>query len=130
MFIINGIAYGFRSGPVVSRLCRCSDDFAVGHPHNEVGYRFTRAKEYVFNPFSLLSALDSRQLDPYWIMTGSSRILAKFLKKSRFRLEDLTEKWVSFEKLSTPFSVDNPLSLFFQTGYLTIRDFEDRKSVV
>ena len=37
MFIINGIAYGFRSGPVVSRLCRCSDDFAVGHPHNEVG---------------------------------------------------------------------------------------------
>lgn len=88
------------------------------------GYRFTRAKEYVFNPFSLLSALDSRQLDPYWIMTYSSRILAKFLKKSRFRLEDLTEKWVSFEKLSTPFSVDNPLSLFFQTGYLTIRDFD------
>ncbi len=88
------------------------------------GYRFSRRKEYVYNPFSLLNAMASGQLDDFWITSGTSKSLAKYLKGSKFSLEDLTNKWVSGNELGSTYNTHNPLSLFFQTGYLTISDFE------
>lgn len=88
------------------------------------GYRFTRREEYVYNPFSLLNALDSLQLDHYWVMSGTSKILASYLRGSAFSLEDLTNRWVSDVELSSPYSRETPLSIFFQTGYLTVREFD------
>lgn len=84
------------------------------------GYRFTKADEYVYNPFSLLNALDSGELEHYWVMSGTSKILVEYLRKSKFDIDDLTSRIVSGEELSSPYSGENPLSLFFQTGYLTI----------
>lgn len=86
------------------------------------GYRFTEMEEYLYNPFSLLNALNTTQLRNYWVATGSSRVLASFLKKSNFNLEEMTRMWVSAEDLESTFSLENPMSLFFQTGYLTVAE--------
>ena len=89
------------------------------------GYRFTSEEEYVYNPFSLLSALDFEAFQDYWVATGTSKVLATYLKASKFTFRDLTRRWVSANQLGSTYTKENPLSLFFQTGYLT-----DRKSVV
>ncbi len=89
------------------------------------GYRFTRRKEYVYNPFSVLNALYARQLDDAWVKSGTSRILKTYLQGSEFSFDEMTSKWVSGNDLEATYSKENPLSLFFQTGYLTIRDFDD-----
>ncbi len=86
------------------------------------GYRFTQKKEYVYNPFSVLNALDQLMLDNFWVMSGSSKILAVYLRASEFSLDELTSRWVSAERLGSTYSKEDPISLFFQTGYLTIRD--------
>ena len=88
------------------------------------GYRFTPQKEYVYNPFSVLNAFDQLMLDNYWVMSGSSRILAVYLRASRFSLDELTSRWVSSERLGSTYSKEDPMSLFFQTGYLTVRDYD------
>ncbi len=84
------------------------------------GYRFTRAEEWVYNPFSLLNAFKTQSLDDYWVMSGSSKILSTYLRESEFAIDELTSEWVSANQLASTYSKVNPVSLFFQTGYLTI----------
>lgn len=89
------------------------------------GYRFTFGKEYVCNPFSIINAFKSGHLGDYWIMSGTSKILVDYLCESNFSLEELTTRWVPEAELSSTYSRADPLSLFFQTGYLTIADYEN-----
>lgn len=86
------------------------------------GYRFSAREEYVYNPFSLLNALNDKDLRDYWVMSGSSKVLAHFMKGSELSLEDLTSRTVSANMLEMKYSRENPLSLFYQTGYLTIAE--------
>lgn len=86
------------------------------------GYRFTEAEEYVYNPFSLLSALDRKKLVNYWLMTGTPQVFMTYLRQSNFDILELTKEWVTAEALSSIFDKNNPIPLLFQTGYLTVRD--------
>lgn len=88
------------------------------------GYRFTARKTYVYNPFSLFQAMRSGQLDDYWVMSGTSRILVEYLRESGFSLDELTSRWVLKTDLGSTYSKTDPLSLFFQTGYLTISEYD------
>ncbi len=89
------------------------------------GYRFTAAELYVYNPFSVLNVLSKRMLEDAWVQSGSSRILKTYLRGSQVDFTEMTSKWVSANDLQATYTTENPLSLFFQTGYLTIRDFDD-----
>lgn len=88
------------------------------------GYRFTDAKIYVYNPFSVLNAMSKRRLEDAWVQSGSSRILQTYLRRSHFTFDEMTSRWVSDSDLQATYSTENPLSLLFQTGYLTIRDYK------
>lgn len=88
------------------------------------GYRFTDGETLVCNPFSLLNALSKSKFSDYWVMSGTSRILVDYLRKSDFSLDELTSRWISEEALSSPYTEADPLSLFFQTGYLTIDEYD------
>lgn len=89
------------------------------------GYRFTRVQQYVYNPFSLMAAFGTRELSDYWVQTGSSKMLFLYLKDSHFSLEEMTTRWVSGNRLGSTYTREDPLSLLFQTGYLTIREHEE-----
>lgn len=88
------------------------------------GYRFTSARQYVYNPFSLLCAFDKVDLQAYWVESGSSRSLATYLKGSDFSLDDITTEWFTPSRLGSTYSREDPISLLFQTGYLTISDYD------
>ena len=91
------------------------------------GYHFSSDSEGVYNPFSLLNALQDRQLGMYWFSTGTPTFLIEKIKRSAFDPKEITEGELYVDESSiTDYRYDSndPLPLLYQTGYLTIIDFD------
>ncbi len=86
------------------------------------GYYFMG--DHVYNPFDILLFLDNDQtFKNYWFETGTPTFLVKLLKQHGFFLPSLNNIKAG-EELLTSFDIDNisPVTLLFQSGYLTIKD--------
>lgn len=93
------------------------------------GYRFTADTEFtpMYNPFSVLSALQKRAFGGYWFASGTPSFLAEMLKKTRFDLRELDGIEVSAASLTDDrANVNNPVPMIYQSGYLTIKDYDQR----
>lgn len=91
------------------------------------GYHFHQNSEGVYNPFSLLSAFDKREFGMYWFSTGTPTFLIDKLKESGFDAKQFTtDEYYEDESSLTDYRIDNenPVPLFYQTGYLTIRGYD------
>lgn len=90
------------------------------------GYHFTENGEGMYNPFSLLNTFYRMEPDNYWFATGTPTLLVKMLKQNNYRLSNLTEgvQASSYELNGMENSENNPVPMFFQTGYLTIKDYD------
>ena len=89
------------------------------------GYRFCKKrKEGIYNPFSLLNALNSKDIANYWFATGTPSFLVKVIKQTSFDLTSITDQQVDSTLMANPDSIfANPVPLLFQSGYLTIKDY-------
>lgn len=87
------------------------------------GYRFSASDVHVFNPFSLLNAFKSKELVGYWLMSGTSKVFVDFLKSATYDLSQIESLWVTREQLSSLYDDNDPVPLLYQTGYLTIADY-------
>ncbi len=88
------------------------------------GYRFSSKDLKVYNPFSLFSALDKRSIENYWFETGTPTFLINLIEKGDIYIPEYED----YEVSSSQFSVYelerlSPLPLMFQSGYLTIKDY-------
>lgn len=95
---------------------------------NYDGYHFTKKSADIYNPFSLLWALASSEISSYWFRSGTPTFLVKALRNQReplFRL--LTEKVGEMAISDIETYRTSPLALLFQTGYLTIKDYDAKK---
>ena len=55
------------------------------------GYRFTAIKQPdLYNPYSVLTALDKREYGNYWFETGTPNYIVELLKRNDYTLSDLT----------------------------------------
>lgn len=91
------------------------------------GYHFHQNSEGIYNPFSLLSAFDKREFGMYWFSTGTPTFLIDKLKESGFDAKQFTtDEYYEEESSLTDYRMDNenPVPLFYQTGYLTIRGYD------
>lgn len=88
------------------------------------GYKFSYDGQWVYNPFSVLSLLNSKIFSPHWFETGTPSFLIDLIKKRQFDLSNLEQINVDSESFSTFDIEDLPtLPLLYQTGYLTIKSF-------
>ena len=89
------------------------------------GYHFSKNSEDIFNPFSLVKALNARDIAPYWFGSGTPSFLLKLLDKYHVNLASLEgqEAVLSSFDLSTEEMTD-ALPLLYQSGYLTIKKYE------
>ena len=90
------------------------------------GYHFSEemAKD-IYNPFSVLNALSEQQLRNYWFSTGTPTFLIKLLREDDYPLREFSTGDVTVKTLSSKESIiDEPLALFYQTGYLTIKGYD------
>ena len=92
------------------------------------GYYFSKyAKEGMYNPFSVLNTLDNKVFNDYWFETGTPSFLVYQLKKTCYPLENMTTEEVSTDTLNSIDIMDqNPLPLLYQSGYLTLKSYDDR----
>ena len=89
------------------------------------GYHFVDNGVGLYNPFSLLSTFSKCRLGNYWFETGTPTYLVKLLQRDSFRLPDLNGAEVMGSMLSSVDSVtSDPLPLIYQSGYLTIKDYD------
>lgn len=91
------------------------------------GYHFCEYTEGIFNPFSVLNAFKSKKFDSYWFQTGTPTFLVELLKKSNYDLRVLID---GVEASAMSFSeyraeANNPIPLIYQSGYLTIKDYNE-----
>ena len=99
----------------------------VRHWYN--GYNWT-GSETVYNPYDILLFIGKGQVfRNYWFETGSPTFLVKLFQTNRYFLPNLEHLEVTEEILES-FEVEriNPVTLLFQSGYLTIeRTFTRRQ---
>ena len=89
------------------------------------GYRFSRQSPEVYNPYSLFKAFDNQEVSFYWFDSGTPTFLIRQMQKFG---TDIT----TMDSLNVPaFAFDQPtenmidaLPLLYQSGYLTIKDWE------
>ena len=92
------------------------------------GYHFCRlSKEGMYNPFSILNTLSSQVFNDYWFETGTPTFLIYQLKKTNYPLEAMTLEELTGDTLNSIEIMDeNPLPLLYQSGYLTIKEYDER----
>ena len=91
---------------------------------NYDGYHFRENSVGVYNPFSLLTALKHMEMKDFWFETGTPTFLVETLKRNNYELENMTREEVTADLLGSLDSIDqNPLPLLYQSGYLTIKDY-------
>jgi len=92
------------------------------------GYRFGKGDTCVYNPFSLFNAFDSGELSDFWFDTGTPTFLTLLLKDSHIPIDTLTNGQLTPQQLSGNEDFEsNPLPIMFQTGYLTIKQYDKRR---
>ena len=88
------------------------------------GYAFLG--EPVYNPYDILLFIDKgHSFRNYWFETGSPSFLIKLFQRRRYFLPSLEQIEVSEEILDS-FDIEriNPITLLFQSGYLTVESTE------
>lgn len=91
------------------------------------GYHFCLPSKGMYNPFSLLNTLKNRVFRDYWFETGTPSFLVYQLKKTNYPLENMTTEELSTDTLNSIDIMDqNPLPLLYQSGYLTLKNYDVR----
>ena len=89
------------------------------------GYHFSENSEDIFNPFSLIKALNAGKIASYWFGSGTPSFLLKLLDKYHVNLSTLESQETvlsSFDQSTE--EMTDALPLLYQSGYLTIKKDE------
>lgn len=94
------------------------------------GYHFSPNSEDIYAPFSLLRALNDGNLSEYWFDSATSSSLLEFLKD--FPIKDAINcdgQRVKLNEFNIPCEdATTPLPLLYQSGYLSIKDYDKRRN--
>ena len=85
------------------------------------GYHFCPDTDGVYNPFSLLNALDKKEIGDWWFETGTPTFLVQLLQDNDCDLNRLQHGEIMAEDITKVDDVEhNPIPMLYQSGYLTI----------
>ena len=93
------------------------------------GYRFHKNAQTVYNPVSLAQFFEKGgEFNNYWFATGTPSFLMELTKKTEFDFRSVIGGDSVPEIAFSAFEIDSidPLTLLLQTGYVTIKDTEER----
>ena len=90
------------------------------------GYRFSEKEERIYNPFSIFNVFDKNKLGDYWFETGTPTFMVRLLEQKAFKIPDLEKNIRLSIRTINEYRIgyDNLAPLLFQSGYLTIKDYD------
>ncbi len=102
------------------------DDYLAKLKRNYNGFRFSKKEAFVYNPVSYTNAMEYGDFNHYWFETGTPTFLLKLLEeKFADRIPDLENLKLTADGFSS-YEIDRIKvePLLYQTGYLTIKDYD------
>ena len=92
------------------------------------GYHFSERMTDIYNPFSILNAFYNNVIRDYWFASGTPTYLIRLMNHFHEGIDQLTGKYYSLEEfVNYKADVEYPLPMFYQSGYLTIKDYDKRR---
>lgn len=93
------------------------------------GYHFCTNSEDVYNPYSLLGSLKSKTLENKWFATGTPSYLTFMLKRKSYDLSKFSNGVVATAETIASFGngEENMVAALYQSGYLTLKNYDGRK---
>lgn len=91
------------------------------------GYHFSRRNMTdIYNPFSLINALDTQELGNFWAASGATSMIAKFVDNIELRLSHFEHCPIMRNILELSDVTGGGAELFlYQSGYLTIKKCDE-----
>ena len=126
---------GISENEMVSQMADYIDRFALRQhiTHEETvgllkkqydGYHFTWPSPGIFNPFSLLNAMQDCELNSYWFTSGTPSYLIEMMRKFNVMPSDICTMEGSADDFDAPTeTMTTLLPLLYQSGYVTIKDY-------
>ena len=109
-----GKSLGMTYGECLDELTRYYD-----------GYHFSERSEDVFNPFSLIKALNGQKIGAYWFGSGTPSYLIRTLQKYHVNVLDIENNSCDVDDFDvSPEQMTSALPLLYQSGYLTIKKYD------
>ena len=106
--------YGYSREKMLAELKRQYD-----------GYHFSYGLTDIYNPFSLLNAFAQQDLRDYWFGSATPTYLVRLLSRTKDNLDTLTGRYYEpREFVDYRADVEKPLPMIYQSGYLTIKDYD------
>lgn len=91
------------------------------------GYHFTPNSPDIFNPYSIINALDDRDFNSYWFTSGTPTFLIELLQKNGIDMLQLNNLWARDNRFDVPTdSITDPIPVLYQSGYLTIKEYNHK----
>ena len=93
---------------------------------NYDGYHFTWPSPDIYNPYSLLNCFADKMFDMYWFSSGTPAYLIEMMRKFGTLPSDIGEgiDAVRQEFDAPTESLESLTPLLYQSGYLTIKDYD------
>ena len=93
------------------------------------GYHFSDKMTDVYNPFSMLNVMKSKRMNDYWFKSGTPTYLLRLLAHWDENMDEITGRYYAPEEfIDYKATVEKPLPMIYQSGYLTIKDFDMRRN--
>ena len=95
------------------------------------GYHFSENLNVdIYNPYSIINAFDSMNTEDYWYESGTPTYLARLMEENNVNMQVLTGKSYA-RKYFIDYRADreDPLAMLYQSGYLTVKDYDKRRKV-
>jgi hypothetical protein len=95
--------------------------------HRYDGYHFSDRMIDSYNPFSILNTFANLKMKDYWFASGTPSYMVRLLAKCQEDVMTFTGRYYA-ENTFLDYKADTemPLPMFFQSGYLTIKDVDRR----
>jgi len=89
------------------------------------GYHFSHKSPDIYNPFSLIKALDAAEFDSYWFSSGTPTYLIEQMRKFNATPQSISEMIAQKSDFDAPTeNMKSITPLLYQSGYLTIKDYD------
>ena len=111
-------------------LLATANEMTYEEMHNKLklkydGYRFTDKPDEVYNPFSLVKAFLFGKVDNYWFDSGTPTFLIRQMQLFHTDIMSLDRLEVFSSEFDQPTeAMQSALPLLYQSGYLTIKDYD------
>ena len=122
---------GANFQPELEKMAK-ANNWSVQETHDRLkdyydGYHFSRRNMAdIYNPYSLINALNVQELGNFWASSGATSLIPKFVDNAELRLGDFEGCRIMRNTLEMSDVTGGGAALFlYQSGYLTIKESDE-----